>query len=292
MFFRVFVSRNDADGDGSYDVWLGSGADEVHIWLNTHRNLQGVGADVPRNLKAIEATAKGVTLQWEAPQFAANVRYYKVFRSLAPNVDEGDRQLIEIVGQRHQDESFAAPVKDRVGRFTDRTALPGMPYHYAIQHIGSENSHSDHCAELTAKIPSSEARRDDGSPELTIINPTHQSWSQFPRIVLHYADGGSGIELSSLSVSFDQPLSDETPANQNVAGRAFRRDANCCILPIRPPQALPVGELVTLTASVADRAGHTTTRSLRFYVSEKSAKRPKAAFSAKILPGDGTFHNC
>ncbi|MGK0185976.1 MAG: hypothetical protein ACI9R3_001759 [Verrucomicrobiales bacterium] len=175
-------------------------------------------------------------------------------------------------------------------RFTDHTAKPGIVYHYTVQHVGTENTHSRHSKEIAAVIPPPSASKDDTAPELTIVSPTQQSWSQFPRIVLHYADGGSGIDPSTLSISFDQALVDETPAEQNIAGQAFRSDDNCLILPMQPPKALPAGELVTLTASISDRAGHTTTRSTRIYVSEESASPPKAVLSAKDLPDHSSPH--
>ncbi|MFT7510815.1 MAG: hypothetical protein ACI9QL_000014 [Candidatus Omnitrophota bacterium] len=61
--------------------------------------------------------------------FAANVRYYRLFRSLASGMADGDRPLLEV-------------------RFTDPAAKPGIRYYYAIQHVGTENSHSRHCMEV------------------------------------------------------------------------------------------------------------------------------------------------
>ncbi|MGK0185975.1 MAG: hypothetical protein ACI9R3_001758 [Verrucomicrobiales bacterium] len=63
------VDITDLNGDGSYDIWLGSGADDVHILLNSHREPSGLRADVPRKLKAVDATDRAVSLQWETPTF-------------------------------------------------------------------------------------------------------------------------------------------------------------------------------------------------------------------------------
>ncbi|MEX0641178.1 MAG: FG-GAP-like repeat-containing protein [Pirellulales bacterium] len=213
----------DLDGDGVYDIWMGMAGDRVHPLINTFEDPSGRPADVPRNLRVIAANMEGVTLSWQAPAFAATARHYKVYRSTSPGLARTERDLVKSIGERHQDEGFSAPISrwtttDDLGdadvtlngalneiRFIDRSAKPGITYYYSVVHVGTENTPSQPAPEVLAVIPAV-AGADSTPPSLSILKPTADEWSQFPEIVLHYADGGSGIDLSSLVASFDRPL--------------------------------------------------------------------------------------
>jgi hypothetical protein len=217
------VDVTDLDGDGVYDIWLGMAGDRIHPLMNTFEDPSGRPADMPRNLQIVASDSEGVTLAWQAPAFVSTARYYEVYRSTSPGLARTERELIKTVGERHQDEGFSAPIsrwtttddlddpdvvlngaRNEI-RFIDRTARPGITYFYSVVHVGSENTPSQPTSEVSATT-ATVAGVDVTDPSLSILKPTADEWSQFPVIVLQYADGGSGIDLSSLNVSFNRPL--------------------------------------------------------------------------------------
>jgi len=292
----------DLDGDGTYDVWVGLAAESVHPMINTHNDPTGLPADLPRDLEVVSQDASGVTLSWRAPPFAANARYYKVYRAPAKGLGR-DRALLKVVGQPFQDEGFAAPLSghttpaqladpdvlvdtDGTVFFTDATARAGVSYWYAVAHVGAENTESRMTCEVEAAVP---AGTDTDPPALDIVSPTSDEWSAFPRIVLHYADG-DGIDLSTLRVSFDQdlgdPLAGGRAAGADVSDLFFRKDGGVFVAALLPPLGLPVSTLVTMTASVDDTAGNTALRNELFFVSQQSPSPPTADLAA--TPTSGT----
>jgi len=292
----------DLDGDGTYDVWVGLAAESVHPLINSYVDPGGLPADLPRELVIESAGAGGVTLAWKAPPFAANARYYKVYRAASRGLGR-DRAFLKYVGQRYQDEGFAAPLSghtsatqlddpdvvadaDGTIHFTDTTARAGVTYWYAVSHVGAENTESRPTCEVEATVP---AAADAQSPDLAIVSPTSEEWSAFPRIVLHYADG-DGIDVSTLRVSFDAPLGDPLAggraAGADLSDLFHRKDTGVYLLALTPPLSLPNDTLVTLTASIDDAGGATTLRNETFYVSEQSASPPVADLAA--TPTSGT----
>ena len=275
----------DLNRDGSYDVWVGSAGQDPRTLLNTYQSPDGLPANLPRNFSVLASTTNGVTLSWQHPPYADVARWYKVYRSTAPRLAPTDRRVLKRVAlSRHQDEGFAAPITrftttaylndpdvilvgtNNEVQFTDRTARPGVTYYYTVAHVGTENIESVPTAELTANVPAS-AGADAMPPSLEIVSPAMQDWSAYPRTVLNYADGSSGINPASLRVSFNRAL-----GNPAAGGRAigadltdlfFRKDERAYIAALTPPLSLANNILVTLTASIADNAGNSRTQ--QFY---------------------------
>lgn len=292
----------DLDRDGTYDLWVGVGGGRVRILMNTYQDPSGLGADIPRNLAAQAATANQVTLRWQAPQFAAAARYYKVYRATAAGLEDRDRRLLHYVGERHQDEALAAPITRHTTtaylndplvvldgasnaiEFTDKTVEPGQTYYYAVSHVGAENTESRHTAEVSVAVPGGKPADDTKGPSLDIISPTRQDWSAYPRIVVHYGDGDSGIDPASLRVSFDKPLGGRN-AGEDLSDLAYRADDGSAIIALEPPYALPVGEIATLSVEVSDNAGNRTTRQEQFVVSVNPARLPTARMTASNSSG-------
>jgi hypothetical protein len=208
---------------------------------------------------------------------------------------------------RHQDEGFAAPITrftttaylndpdvtligtNNEVQFIDRTAVPGVTYYYAVAHVGTEKINGVPTAEVAATIPAA-IGPDTTPPTLTIISPAQQDWSAYARIVIDYADGGSGIDLASLRVSFNRQLG----ANGAPGGRAadadisdifFRKDANGFISALHPPLSLSNNTLVTLKASVADKSGNSPTQTVQFFVSVVAPQLPVAAIGNTTTNG-------
>src|SRR5207247_5756227 len=76
-------------------------------------------------------------------------------------------------------------------------------------------------------------------PSLEIVSPTRQDWSAYPRIVLNYADGGSGINPTALRVSFNRALGDPAAggraAGADLTDLFFRKDEHAYIATLTPP---------------------------------------------------------
>ncbi|MGE0785414.1 MAG: FG-GAP-like repeat-containing protein [Sandaracinaceae bacterium] len=301
------VDIADLDGDGDYDVWTGFGSDNVHIFMNEHVDPSGLPADMPRNARVITADSGGVTIGWQHPPFASAVRSYRVYRSLANRLASGDRELLARVGlNRHLDRDFFGtidrhtttamlgdpnvtidPTSGEV-RYTDHTAVPGVGYFYSVVHVGPEHDDSAPTAELYAQVPGPSGA-DSTGPQLSIIHPTTQTWDRFPRVVVTYGDESSGVDPSSLEVSFDSPLG-AYAAGQNVAELAYRHDANTLILYLEPPNALPADTVVNMNVRVQDMAGNASTDTVRFFVNTLPAIRPSpmpptASFTATPTSG-------
>ncbi len=296
----------DLDGDGTYDVWLGVGGDRVRIMLNSVDTDDGLPADVPRNLTVVDASETGVRLRWEAPAFAATARHYRVYRSSSPALDARDRRLIKVVGEAHQDEGFFAPITrhtttaqlgdpdvelfgvDDAIEFVDTDVEPGVTYQYAVTHVGTENTHSRPSSEVFAVVPGGvEAGQ---GPVVDIVSPTDQTWWSHPRVVVHFSDGGSGVDPASVQLSFDEDLGNPgaggRAAGQDVSDLAYRLDSGALVLALEPPLTLPDLSLVTMTVAVADMDGNTTMTNQQFFVSPVAAALPAASMSASTLAGD------
>jgi hypothetical protein len=289
---------SDLDRDGSYDVWVGVAGGEVTPLLNTHRDPTGLPADVPRDLGVVDASAGGISIAWSPPPFAATARHYVVYRSLAGGREERDRVRLHTVAiSRFEDEGFAAPITrftrtDELndpdvtldaGRvtFIDRSAVPGVAYFYSVAHVGPENIRSVPTAEVSAMIPPADGV-DATEPELDIVSPGAEWWSAHPRIVVTFADGGSGVDPSSLSVTLSQAAgSIAAGTNLRSMGEA---GAGSWVLSLGPDQAMALG-LVDLVASVSDAAGNRVERTARFAVTLASPMPPTASASADVVSG-------
>lgn len=183
----------DINRDGAYDVWIGAAGQDVRILQNTFQSPDGLPANMPRNLTVLAATNGGIALSWRHPAYADVARWYKVFRSTAPDMAPTDRRLIKRVAiSRHQDEGFAAPITrftttaylndpdvTLVGtnnevQFIDRIAVPGITYYYSVVHVGTENINSAPTTEVAATIPAT-GGPDTAPPVLTILSPAKLS---------------------------------------------------------------------------------------------------------------------
>jgi PKD repeat protein len=297
----------DLNRDGSYDVWIGAAGQDVRTLINTYQAPDGLPANVPREFRVLDASTNGITLSWKHPPYADVARWYKIYRSTVSGLAPTDRRVLKRVAiSRHQDEGFAAPITrftttaylndpdvvlvgtNNEVQFIDRTALPGVTYYYSVSHMGTENIESVQTAEISATIPAASGP-DTTPPSLTIVSPTMQDWSAHPRIVLDYADGGTGINPASLRVSFNRPV-----GNLATGGRAagsdltdlfFRKDDHAYIAALTPPLSLSNNLLFTMTASIADNAGNTRTQSVQFFVAITSPQPPTASFTASATNG-------
>jgi len=297
------VDIGDIDGDGDYDAWLGFGGDVVRILMNTAGDATG-DADVPRSLRVRGERPRGVEIGWRHPIFAANVRRYEVYRSLAPNVEDRDRELLHHVGHPHADQDFFVAIDEHTTtaslgdpqvtiagdgevRFEDPTAAPGVPYWYTVQHVGVEHEHSAHAPQVRAMVPA-EGGADTRAPELSIVSPEASDWMRYPRIVITYGDA-SGVDPDSLSVTLDAPLG-PLAAGTDLTSMAYRHDEHAFVAYFAPPHELPDDTVVTLTARVSDTEGNEATETVRFFVDVlpailPSPELPTAAFSRN--PGSG-----
>lgn len=291
----------DLNRDGSYDVWIGAAGQDPRTLMNTYQSPDGLPANMPRNFTVGRSGTNGNLLSWQHPPYADIARWYKVYRSTAPNLAPTDRRLLKRVAiSRHQDEGFVAPITRStttaylndpdvvlVGtnnevQFTDRTAQPGITYYYSVSHLGTENIESVPTAEQAVGIvPGSTQEPDTTRPILEVISPKPQDWSAYPRIVLTYADAGSGIDLTSLRVSFNRQLGSDPGSSPE--DQSFRRDENAFIAAMSPPLSLSNNTLVTMTASIADRAGNATTQQVQFFVSMTVPVLPVARITMASL---------
>ena len=297
----------DLDRDGSYDIWIGAAGQDPRTLLNTYQASDGLPANLPREFKVSAVSGSGVTLSWKHPPYADVARWYKVYRATAPQLAPTDRLVLKRVAiSRHQDEGFAAPITrftttaylndsdvilvgtNNEVQFTDRTALPGVTYYYTVAHMGTENIESVPTTEIATSIPASGAP-DTTPPTLEIVSPTLQDWTAYPRIVLNYADGGSGINPSSLRVSLNRAI-----GNPAAGGRAigadltnlfFRKDDHAYIAALAPPLSLANNLLVTMTASIADNIGNARTQQVQFFVTTLSPQLPTANLTVSLTNG-------
>ena len=103
--------------------------------------------------------------------------------------------------------------------------------------LGSaDNEESVPTAELASSVTSA-GGPDTTPPTLEIVSPTMQDWSAYPRVVLNYADGGSGINSSSLRVSFNRvlgnPAAGGRTAGNDITDLFFRKDGHGYIAALR-----------------------------------------------------------
>lgn len=301
------VDITDLSGDGVYDVWIGAAGQDVRILLNTYQPSNAIAPNIPRNFRVLSATTNGVTLSWQHPTYADIARRYKVYRSTLPGLARQDRKVLKLVGMsRHQDEGFAAPLTrwtttaylndpdvvlnggNAEVQFTDRTAVAGVTYYYSVTHVGTENTESAASPERAAMVPAN-AGPDTTRPSLDIISPTIQDWSVFPRIVLHYGDGGTGVDASTLRVSFSQPLgnpaTDGRAAGADLSDLALLKTEGGFIANLRSPLSLPTNMIATLTATVADRAGNSVTSQVQLLPALTPVQSPVARISATPTNG-------
>jgi hypothetical protein len=301
------VDITDLNGDGVYDLWIGAAGQDVRILLNTYQPSNSIPPNIPRNFRVLSATTNGITLAWQHPTYADIARRYKVYRSTLPGLARQDRRIVKLVGaSRHQDEGFAAPLTrwtttaylndsdvilngtDREVQFIDRTALPGVTYYYCVTHVGTENTESAVSSEKAAMVPANNGT-DSVRPFLDIISPTIQDWSVFPRIILHYGDGGSGVDASTLRLSFNQPLgnpaTDGRAAGADLSDLALLKTEAGFIANLRAPLSLPTNLIATLTAIVSDRAGNSVTSQVQLLPALMPAQGPVARIFAAPTNG-------
>jgi len=240
-----------------------------------------------------------VTLSWQHPSYADVARWYKVYRSTAPGLDRNDRRILKRVAlSRHQDEGFAAPLTPftttaalgdpdvaLVGannevQFIDRTAVPGVTYYYSVAHVGTENINSVPTEEVAAGVPAI-AGTDSTPPELEIVSPTMQGQTPFARIVLHYGDGGSGIDVASLRVSFDRAVGGRA-AGADFSDLFFRKDKRAFVAALTGTFTLPLNLLTTMTSTIADTAGNSRTRTVQVFPTVPVPAAPTAAVMSSV----------
>ncbi len=300
----IDVDIGDLDGDGSYDIWVGTAGDVVRIFENTYADASGVPADQPRSLRLVRADASGVVLRFAAPPFAAVNRHYRVYRSMAAGLADRDRTLLHTIGERFEDQDFQAPITRHTTTaylgdpavtldgahdeitFTDATAVPGIRYFYAVSQVGTEQDPSAHTPELSAMVPGP-GGADRTAPSIEIARPTTQDWTRWPHVVAHFGDGGSGVDPSTVEVRFDRPLGSGAmarAAGTDVSDLAIRRDGSAVFLDVPRGLPLPMGMPVTLTVSVSDMAGNAATRTVRWVPSVDSPMPPTAAFTSRAAP--------
>lgn len=291
----------DLDGDGSYDVWIGAAGSDVRPLINTHRALNGLPANQPQNLRAAAGNG-AVRLTWEHPKFADVARSYRVYRSTHPQLARRDWRLIKHVGYtRFQDEGFVAPLtrhstteslKDAsilldgsagTVTFIDQGVTPGVKYYYAVSHLGTENIESVLSFPVAASLPVPNPNEDLTKPIIDILSPTTQDWAASPRILIHLADGGSGIALETLRVSFNRALGTPgaggRPADADLTDLALAKQTNVFAAAFDPSLVLPTNLVTTLSVSVQDLAGNTVTNQVQFFVQTKSTTMPVAVLS-------------
>ena len=311
-YFGDDLDVTDLDRDGTYDVWVGLAGQRVHTMINTYQDPSGLPADLPRNVQVVSADPLGITLSWQAPPFADSARRYKVSRSTAPGLLETDRQVIkEVAISRHTDEGFSAGIDRHTTtaylgdpdvvldgstntiQWIDRSAEPGVTYYYAVAHVGTENTVSVQTEELPARIDPA-GGSDAAAPYLQIVGPRTQEWSVEPRIVLYYGDGGSGVDLSSLRVSINQPLGTGNPATggrpsgADISDLFLRKDGGVYISMLPPSLKMPVMRApatATLTATIADLAGNPTSRQVSFTPIKAASSMPVAVIDADVTMG-------
>ncbi|MFT7513746.1 MAG: hypothetical protein ACI9QL_002960 [Candidatus Omnitrophota bacterium] len=294
----------DLTGDGALDLWLGHQDDDVNIQVNTYTDPQGLPPDQPRNLQVVSADSSGVRLSWQAPPFASTVRFYRVYRTMAPGLMPMDRPLIKTIAcTPFADDALIAPITTNTTTaylgdpdvvldgannritYTDTNTAVGVVYYYSVVHVGPETKPSLPTPEVSTVRPLiNPPPLDTTSPSLEFISPVFQDWSAYPRIVLHYGDAVD-VDSATLRVSMDAPLGDGTPANTDISDRFLRKDGNACILALSSPASLPLNTLVRITASIQDLAGNASTNQVLFFVSATSAQLPTASIQPSVTSG-------
>jgi PKD domain/FG-GAP-like repeat len=302
------IEVGDLDRDGSIDVWVGIGGDRVRELFNTHVAADGLPADAPRNLQVVEAAADHVTLAWDLPTHAVASGHYRVYRAAGPGLHERDRELVAIIGEHHGDEQFSVPITasspasvlDNANaqivfstlQYTDDTVLAGEFYQYSVAFVGTANTESPYSNEVTASVPAA-GGGDADPPGLTIVSPTEQDWHPYPRIVVHLADGGSGVDQSSVRVTFDQALGDPgaggRAAGEDVSDLAYRLDSGVLVIAPADPFRFADGSFVTMTVTAADMDGNESSAERQFLAVHEGGAVPTAAFTSSAQAGAAPF---
>ena len=167
-----------------------------------------------------------------------------------------------------------------------------MTYYYTVAHVGTENIASLPTAELAGGF-AADSGPDTTPPTIEIVSPTMQDWPAYARVALNYADGGSGINPSSLRVSFNRALGNPAAggrvAGADIADLFFRKDANAYVAALTPPLSFLNNLLVTMTASIADNAGNSRTQQVQFFVTTLAPQPPTASFTASATNGLAPF---
>ncbi len=293
------VDIADLDQDGTYDIWVGIGGGQVTHLQNTYLDPGG-RADRVRDLRVVSADAAGVRIAWDPPPFAATARHYVVYRSLSAGREPRDRAVLRTVAiSPFEDEGFAAPitrftrtdelrdadVSIEAGRIQllDPTAEPGVRYAYSVAHVGPENARGEPSEEVVASAPAA-AGPDTAPPAIDIISPTVESWGASPRIVVAYADGGSGVDEGTLSITLSEAAGAIT-AGTNLADRALVVGAGAAIVALGPSESLPIGA-VELVVRVSDRAGNEAVARRTFAVTVAPRGSPSVDASATPSAGE------
>lgn len=302
------IEVGDLDRDGSVDVWVGIGGDRVRELFNTHVSDDGLPADAPRGLQVVEAQADHVTLAWDLPTHAVATGHYRVYRSAGPGLHERDRELVAVIGEHHGDEQFSVPITasspasvlDNANaqivfttlQYTDDTVIAGELYQYSVAFVGSANTESPYSPEVTAIVPPA-GGGDTDPPAITIVSPTEQDWHSYPRIVVHFADGGSGVDPASVRVTFDQDLGDPAAggraAGEDVSDLAYRLDSGVLVLAPADPYRFADGSFVTMTVTAADMDGNETSAERQFLAVHEGGAGPTAAFTSSAQAGAAPF---
>ena len=305
--FGADLDVSDIDGDGSYDLWAGLAGEKVRPLINSYRRPDGTPADAPQAFRVVTTSSGTVTLAWRAPDFAATNRSYRVYRSTTSELGRSDQTLLKVIAlSRHEDEGFFAPITrftttSRLAdaqvtlngamnevEFRDTTAVPGVKYQYWVAHVGVEHTESVHVGPLEASGGAGASGADTQAPQLDIVGPTRDEFSVYPRLVLTYGDGQSGIDVASLRISFNQALTGSSPraANADVSDLFFRKDAQAFVSVLGPMLSLPASTLVTMTVSIDDAAGNRATRTVQFVTGAAPGSLPVAV--AAVSPLNGT----
>ena len=273
VFFNIPNTNNfgddldvtDLDRDGTYDVWVGLAGQRVHTMINTYQDPSGLPADLPRNVQVVSADSWGSRCSWQAPPFADSARRYKVSRSTAPGLLETDRQVIrEVAISRHTDEGFSAGIN----RHTTTAYLgrPGRgagwiheydsvdrPHGRAGCHLlmrGRPRGNGEHRQRADGRTAGPDRAGGRGrrgrsvSPDRLDPRPRSGPWSRGSSSTT--AMEGSGVDLSSLHVSINQPLG---TGNSATGGRPSGADIS------GPLPAARTAAFTSTCSAVAQDAG-------------------------------------
>jgi PKD repeat protein len=302
------IEVGDLDRDGSIDVWVGIGGDRVRELFNTHVAADGLPADAPRDLEVLEADTDHVTLAWSLPTHAVATGHYRVYRAAGPGLHERDRELVAVIGEHHSDEQFSVPITadspasvldepnaaivGNTVQYTDTGVIAGELYQYSVAFVGSANTESPYSTEVTAIVPAA-GGGDAEPPAITIVSPTEQDWYPHPRIVVHFADGGSGVDPDSVRVTFDRDLGDPgaggRAAGEDIGDLAYRLDSGVFVAAPAEPFRFANGEFVTMTVTAADIDGNEISAERQFLAIHEGGAVPTAAFTSSAQAGAAPF---